>query len=78
VIARPGRPGEPVPICRGLLGVRMDPAPGVDDVGPGPYLETVTGEASLVGWGSLDDGSGSSGRAVCRKARCHGRAAWER
>jgi hypothetical protein len=35
-----------------LLGVRMDPAPGVDGVSPGAYVETVTGEASLVGLGS--------------------------
>jgi len=35
----------------GLLGVRMDRAPGVDELSPGPYVETVTGEASLVGWG---------------------------
>jgi len=38
----------------GLLGVRMDRAPGVDDLSPAPYVETVTGEASLVGWGSLE------------------------
>ena len=50
----------------------------VDALSPGPYIETVTGEASLVGLGSLDDGSGSSGRAVCGKARRHGRAARER
>jgi hypothetical protein len=30
----------------------MDPAPGVDGVSPGAYVETVTGEASLVGLGS--------------------------
>lgn len=35
----------------GLLGVRMDPAPGVDGWSPGLYVETATGEASLVGWG---------------------------
>jgi hypothetical protein len=40
-----------------LLGVRMNHAPGVDGVRPGPYVETVTGEASLVGLGSLDEGS---------------------
>src|SRR2546430_16702467 len=56
----------------------MDPSPGVDGLSPGPYVETVTGEASLVGWGSLDDGSRCSGCAVCRKARRHGRAARER
>lgn len=65
-------------VAGGLLGVRMNPAPGVDGVKPGAYVETVTGEASLVGLGSLDEGSRSSGCAVCRKARCHGRAAWER
>jgi len=36
----------------GLLGVRMNAAPGVDGVVPGAYVETVTGEASLVGLGS--------------------------
>jgi hypothetical protein len=36
----------------GLLGVRMNAAPGVDGVVPGAYVETVTGEASPVGLGS--------------------------
>jgi|KBSSwiStaDraftv2_1062776.scaffolds.fasta_scaffold3877700_1 hypothetical protein len=36
----------------GLLGVRMNAARGVDGVVPGAYVETVTGEASLVGLGS--------------------------
>jgi hypothetical protein len=35
-----------------LLGVRMNAALGVDGVVPGAYVETVTGEASLVGLGS--------------------------
>ena len=30
----------------------MHPAPGVDGARPGAYVETVTGEASLVGLGS--------------------------
>src|SRR5689334_16106851 len=42
---------QPGGIVRGSYGSRSR---YVDELSPGPYVETVTGEASLVGWGSLE------------------------
>jgi hypothetical protein len=48
----PEAPGRSVVLdgagdSHGLLGLRMNAAPGVDVVVPGAYVEIVTGEVSL-------------------------------